>query len=340
MKCDKACREQADLEMKESLKPTKESQNIIKHALAMQSKTDRPFLIVMQASIGMVPMIKSWLCNTNTMKDVHKNTLIIVDSLGYKAMQQFNTDATIVQDALPKILQGSWEYGTRGYWRTTQNRVAVIGDLLRAGITMLLVEPDATWIRNVYEQDDLVGNMQDDILGMSDDAGGVGFGFLRIKSNQVVQDLWTVVQTKVDNVMGGKISEMKSTENPRSKNLPTGEQVYFNQEWQRLKKKGVLKAHTLETCRYPNGKWYDGGRGGNGANYRKLCSSHDLIVIQNNWMVGNDRKMLRAKRWDHWFLQNDGNTCIMPEADALLKAVKASDNMKPPHGAPTRKEKE
>jgi hypothetical protein len=92
-----------------------------------------------------------------------------VDQPGFNAMQTFQTDATIVVDALPKVLQGSWEYGTRGYWRTTQNRVAVIGDLLRAGVTMLLVEPDATWIRNVYDQDDLVGNMNNDILGMSDD---------------------------------------------------------------------------------------------------------------------------------------------------------------------------
>ena len=94
-----------------------------------------------------------------------------MDQPGFNAMQTFQTDATIVVDALPKVLQGSWEYGTRGYWRTTQNRVAVIGDLLRAGVTMLLVEPDATWIRNVYDQDDLVGNMNNDILGMSDDAG-------------------------------------------------------------------------------------------------------------------------------------------------------------------------
>ena len=40
---------------------------------------------------------------------------------------------------------------------------------------------------------------------------------------------------------------------------PTGEQVFFNQEWQRLKKTGELKARALNTCRYPNGKWYDGG---------------------------------------------------------------------------------
>jgi hypothetical protein len=78
-------------------------------------------------------MIKSWLCNTAKMDSVHKNTLIIVDTSGYEAMKNFPTKAKIVKDALPKFMQGSWPYGTRGYWRTTQNRVAVIGDILRAG---------------------------------------------------------------------------------------------------------------------------------------------------------------------------------------------------------------
>ena len=60
----------------------------------------------------------------------------------------------------------------------------------------------------------------------------------------------------------------------------------------------TLKATTLKTCRYPNGKWYDSGRGGSGAGYRAKCRTTDtssaggdvegtgLVVIQNNWMVG------------------------------------------------------
>lgn len=343
MICDEVCQKKRTMVIAESLKPSDASAKITKTALAMQSKTTMPFLIVMQASIGMVPMIKSWLCNTASMKHVHENTLIIVDEKGYKVMKNVQTKATIVMDALPKILQGSWPYGSRGYWRTTQNRVVVIGDLLRAGVTILLVEPDATWIRNVYEQDDLMRDMSDDLVGMSDDAGGIGFGFLRLKSNKIVQEVWEFVQTSVDSVMGSKIQDVKKTENPTLKMSPTGEQVFFNQEWRRRKKDGTLKARTLSTYRYPNGKWYDGGRGGNGNAYRAKCrkeSPNGLVVIQNNWMVGNNRKEMRAKRWEHWFLNDDGETCKLSGDEQLQKAVRSTESGTPPNGSPQPGERE
>ena len=325
-------------------------QPIVDAAVALQKNTTKPFIIVMHASMGMVPMIKSWLCNTKTMVGVHQNTLIIVDQKGYNMLQHFETEATVVVDALPASLQGSWKYGTRGYWRTTQNRVAVIGDLLRAGITMLLCEADATWVRNVYEQNDLVSNWNQDLIGMSDDEGGVGFGFLRIKSNDVVVGLWNYVQSSVDRGMGGPISNMKHYENLNSKNEDStkSEQKYFNDEWHRLSNVGTLKVKTLDTCKYPNGKWYDSGRGGNGAKYRRRCRNKDahewgsertnLVVIQNNWMVGNERKVLRAKRWNHWFLDGDGNTCSSHVVlkDAIDSAVKGF----PPHGKATKQERE
>ena len=72
-------------------------QPIVDAAVALQKNTTKPFIIVMHASMGMVPMIKSWLCNTKTMVGVHQNTLIVVDQTGYKMLQHFETEATIVQ---------------------------------------------------------------------------------------------------------------------------------------------------------------------------------------------------------------------------------------------------
>ena len=77
MECDAECKQKAKLEIKKSFTPSSEIQKIVDAGVFMQKKTNKPFIIVMQASIGMVPMIKSWLCNTKTMADVHKNTLII-----------------------------------------------------------------------------------------------------------------------------------------------------------------------------------------------------------------------------------------------------------------------
>jgi hypothetical protein len=210
-------------------------------------------------------------------------------------------------------------------------------------VTILLVEPDAAWIRNVYDQNDLVDDMGDDIVGMSDDAGGIGFGFLRLKSNKIVQEVWAAVQSDVDNVMGGNIQSVKETENMNQEFNPTGEQVFFNREWRQKKKQGVLKARELATCKYPNGRWYDGGRGGNGAAYRGKCKRehpNGLVVIQNNWMVGNDRKEMRAKRWEHWFLKDDGEKCLLAGGMQMQKAIKSTETGTPPNGPPRAAEKE
>ena len=94
---------------------------------------------------------------------------------------------------------------------------------------------------------------------------------------------------------------------------------------------------------------YDGGRGGNGMKYRTKCQKEDpngLVVIQNNWMVGNDRKVLRAKRWNHWFLKegSEGNdVCYSNEmfrGEMLKKAIKSTESLIPPNGQATRAEKE
>ena len=143
--------------------------------------------------------------------------------------------------------------------------------------------------------------------------------------------------------MGGKISEMEATEDMnREVRFYRGDQWFFNIQWHLLSKEGKLKANTLETCRYPNGQWYEGGRGGNGIKVRADCSQsqNPLVVIQNNWMVGNERKVLRAKRWDHWYLQDDKVACQIPEDVALQRAVKSAEDGIPPHGAPTVDEME
>ena len=80
-----------------------------------------PFVFVMQATVGMIPMIKSWICNTATMDGVHSNTLLIVDEAGKKLLDDFEPakDMHIVLDSLPKEMHGSWDFGTLGYWLAT-----------------------------------------------------------------------------------------------------------------------------------------------------------------------------------------------------------------------------
>ena len=70
-----------------------------------------------------------------------------------------------------------------------------------------------------------------------------------------------------------------------------------------------IRLFTLEECDYVSGIWYDGGIGGDGAELREQCHECGRVpyVVNNNFIVGIRGKMNRAKRWRHWFAEEDGS---------------------------------
>ena len=64
------------------------------------------------------------------------------------------------------------------------------------------------------------------------------------------------------------------------------------------------ESETLSECwfpisDFPNGLWYQG-----------KVDSDNPVVIQNNYIKGNDRKIERAKKFGHWFLGVD-DECVI-----------------------------
>ena len=58
----------------------------------------------------------------------------------------------------------------------------------------------------------------------------------------------------------------------------------------------------LDECHFARGEWYQIEA------YRIRCPHPK--VIQNNYLVGNAEKVIRAKQWNHWFLDSDGK-CLL-----------------------------
>ena len=350
-----------DNRSKRSSKPSTDdaTANIVKAARQLASQSNQPFILVLHASIGMLSQIKSWLCNTATLKDVHRNTLIITDTPGYVQLSDFTSSSgfpvTIAKDSLPPYLQSDqgYPFQTLGYWRTTQNRVRVLSAIVNGGVAFMNVEPDAVWATSIYEQEELVGDdMCDDLVGI---AGGplarktMCFGFLRLKNSTSVQTLMKMIIRKVDEELG-PMDENENTMKVIDQQTIRGEQHYLNRLLQEEKedviaastgsiRKGPLRSRMLERCAYPTGLWYDGGIFGDGADFRQRCreSGTDVVVLQNNVAKGNACKMMRLKRWDHWFLNNDENKCLDYHS-SLKKARRSLQEGRPPHGNPTDEE--
>ena len=54
--------------------------------------------------------------------------------------------------------------------------------------------------------------------------------------------------------------------------------------------------------KFVSGRWYRGRT--------QEFDGTDPIVIQNNWAVGIDEKIGRAKRFKQWYLEEDDRTCV------------------------------
>jgi hypothetical protein len=72
-----------------------------------------------------------------------------------------------------------------------------------------------------------------------------------------------------------------------------------------IKKDDHLKLSFLGPKTVVAGVWYSNA---------KVRAQHPTpSVILNNWIIGNDKKIERAKKWRHWFLDSK-NQCIDPSS--------------------------
>ena len=309
---------------------------IIKAAHKIQDENEGkvPFVFVMQATVGMIPMIKSWICNTATMENVHENTLLIVDEPGKKLLDDFEPakGMHIVLDSLPEEMQGSWGFGTLGYWLATQNRFHTILDMIELGkVPVMIIEPDAVWLENPLD-DPAITDSEADIVGFTDGdegVGGIGFGFLRMKPTETVINLLTMAGESVDSTL--KAASKKGEDDPSFfVGKVTGEQDFFSRLiWSfRQEHPDVKLIDVLPGCLYPSGAWYMKPKADNEKCREKALGP--MVVLQNNWIMGNENKISRAKSWGHWFLAEEEDQCLRTDlAIARLSVESGSANPKP-----------
>lgn len=81
---------------------------------------------------------------------------------------------------------------------------------------------------------------------------------------------------------------------------------------------GKITVVDLDRCLFASGLWYK-----RNAEYVRMCGSRIPRVLNNNWIIGNERKIFRAKAAKHWFLE--GSKC----ADWKTTLERAVETFKP-----------
>ena len=248
-------------------------------------------------------LVKSWVCNMKLNHiDVLRATVFFTsEESAAIELKEFDpslwvsVQQTSDQDLLVTVSEKGLPYGSYAYFRLTLERLLIQNELIQHGINVFLTEADAVWLSASVLQE-VVHKMQRANLVSADDHGDriISAGFLLCRADRRTRDFF---QDYVDRY-ADRIFKLRPR-NPmdRIDDKDPGEQHLMT----RLLKRSGMVVEWLNACQYARGEWYSD------VEYHHTCSQP--LVIQNNYIIGLDAKVKRAKRWGHWFLHSDGRTC-------------------------------
>lgn len=275
---------------------------VTKSILLSVAQPDHKFVTLLYFNYAYLNMTKSFLCNLNLVAhSPFSSRLVLVAADEHAAydltqfllverLQHLQRNLSPFVVLLRSGEAQSVDFGTQRYYDLTLERLRIQNELLQAGLNVFIIESDAIWfsadIRDILNE---AFSGAVDILSANDSGGSasklISAGFLAVKSNQKVKKLFQMYTTRYRKLL-------------KQKQL-IGEQILMTHLLQEFPNVNVK---WLDECEYASGRWYGE------IEYRKRCATP--AVLQNNWIIGVDKKMERAKSWNHWFLQSEG-TCFI-----------------------------
>ena len=233
-----------------------------------------------------VAFVRSWICQAVRIPHLMQQVLFVgTDSIAVQALRD-DSVANVV--SLP-YSSSNLSYGQRQYFDYMLFRAKVVLGLLDAGINVWLVEADALWLQNpspvIREARGL------DVIAGQDGTFFISpsqpcAGFIYLNATNATRLMWSDLMAQHERVLKASTTDELGASGSEMLMLPY-----------HLPK---VKWASFERTSFVGGKWYSD------ANFRNAVNP---LVIQNNWLVGNRRKIERAKEFGHWFLGSDGRTC-------------------------------
>ncbi|CAI9734454.1 Hypothetical predicted protein [Octopus vulgaris] len=250
-----------------------------------------------------LPFVYSWLCNTVNM-GIHEQILFITTDAISK--QQFEKDWPNVKVVVLPItsLNGDQIYSTVGYVKIMVQREEILNSLLQNDVELLLFEVDCLWVSNPLDECKKIALKNDmivtSIAGRKNTAAG---NFIYMKPTKAVKTLLQELNSKMRRL--GK--EIEGKDDNKLVSESENDQVYLMELIN--KRFGGIKYEVLPFDRYIDGKWYE-------MKLENRQKKH-VVIIHNNWVVGNAKKLKRAKKFGHWFI-DDSMKCKMDQVDRVV----------------------
>lgn len=250
-------------------------------------------LLVTLVNGAFFPFVCSWLCNTKHMA-IHSQVLILTSDIETSnKIQNLWPDVKVVAISSSSF-EGDQEYSHAGYIRLLNFRSHIILKLLLDNIELLLFEVDAVWFYNPIPL--LSTEKGYDILvsHVSSRPDLVAGGFIYMFPTKGTKELWKRLDDRLL-YLDNKISSMPPNKTVSDQH---NDQVYLS-GLVRKRFRGI-KPKYLSPERFADGKWYNLSQ--------SQRNNSQPIIVNNNWLIGNIIKILNAKKWGHWFI-DENNLC-------------------------------
>ncbi|XP_077864180.1 UDP-galactose:fucoside alpha-3-galactosyltransferase-like [Saccoglossus kowalevskii] len=260
------------------------------------------FVAVQFLNHAYLNMTKSWICNVDCFDDVLEQTVFITtDQAAYDGLLDWRPELNV------RLIEFGTEdpmsYGRVNYYQFGLFRVRMINRLLTSNISILITEGDAVWFKNplhLFREKPTPSDMHVNVANYADESEFCA-GFLYLNATRATQRVWNTLSTR----LGKRMSKFKQGQ--QNIHFRGSEQVILSNIAIR---EDPIRLTYLSRDRFVSGQWYHS---------QDMQQNISPVVLQNNYVTGNENKIRRAQKWGHWFLSKNTTQCL-PDACQRLNS--------------------
>ena len=276
------------------------NQEIVDHTLgrnAQRISDENGFVYLMFLNSGFLEMVKSWVCNIERVAPEILHSVIFVssDSKTSRDLHAFNSKLLLFTQHSPWTLAA--DFGTFAYYNTVLERMRVQLKLLQMDVTIMIIEADQIWFENINN------DLRDEFL--SSDLVVVEEGVIEFDGQKITRVCggFYGIRPNIKEFFESYFLEYEASLRMHAELNGSAEKLQNFQDDQAFltiySKQNGIATRFLPSCVYVTGEWYAAS-----SSLRQLCPMPK--VVHNNYIIGQENKVFRAKSNDHWYLSENG----------------------------------
>jgi hypothetical protein len=242
---------------------------------------------------GFIDMTLSFICNVLPFETVlSKCIFICADTESYNALNKFSSEnlkeplrVVLIQYTPEGKGSAAMKYGDRAYHDMMFFRTGLYYQLLEQGVHLMLIESDVVWHGDptsviLATQGDIVSGNDRPV----DQPKGISHGFSFFRPSKRLLEFVHRVHKEQEHLMENGLG-----------NEQTNMDILLHGEF------SDVEIVFLDEQRFINGQRFEDDI--------PMSTSNAPLVRQNNWVIGNDVKVARAKKMGWWFVDDDLKYC-------------------------------